>query len=99
MTTWLLMIIWCLSSSTTSATKPPGYVEPEKPFDAHAPNYAYTYAIQSAYGSNDQGAQGHMEQREGELTKGNYFVQLPNGQAHSDVQYTADDWGYHPIFR
>lgn len=97
MSCMLLLIMLYINRAT--ATKPPGYVAPEKPFDAHEPKYAYTYAIQSADGSDEQGAQGHMEQRDGELTKGNYYVQLPHGQANSDVQYIADDWGYHPIFR
>lgn len=78
----------------TIAVKPPGYVEQPKEPDPNPPKYEYGYAV----GSNeDAGSQGHKEIRDGVNTKGNYYVSLPSGQ--SNVQYIADDWGYHPVVR
>lgn len=39
---------------------------------------------------------GHQETRQGYVTRGAYFVLLPDGRTQI-VQYTADQDGYHPI--
>lgn len=80
----------------TIAIKPPGYIEKPKEPDPNPPKYEYGYAVAN---NEDAGSQGHKETRDGDNTKGNYFVNLPSGQANSNVQYIADDWGYHPVVR
>lgn len=80
----------------TIAIKPPGYVEKPKEPDPNPPKYEYGYAVAN---HDDTGSQGHKETRDGDNTKGNYYVNLPSGQANSNVQYIADDWGYHPVVR
>ncbi len=80
----------------TFAIKPPGYIEKPKEPDANPPKYEYGYAVAN---HDDAGSQGHKETRDGDNTKGNYYVNLPSGQANSNVQYFADDWGYHPVVR
>ncbi|XP_037051587.1 uncharacterized protein LOC119085314 [Bradysia coprophila] len=80
----------------TIAVKPPGYVEKPKEPDPNPPKYEYGYAVAN---HEDAGSQGHKETRDGVNTKGNYYVNLPSGLANSDVQYIADDWGYHPVVR
>nr|XP_023019384.1 uncharacterized protein LOC111508187 [Leptinotarsa decemlineata] len=72
------------------AVKPPGYVEPKKEEDPDPPKYEYGYNI-----ANDQGdGQGKQEQRDGIHASGRYFVQ--GKDSNQEVQYFADDWGYHP---
>lgn len=37
---------------------------------------------------------GHAESKQGKITEGKYFVQLPDGRVKT-VSYWADDSGYH----
>ncbi|XP_077283661.1 uncharacterized protein LOC143909523 [Arctopsyche grandis] len=77
------------------ATKPPGYVEKPKIPDPNPPKYDFGYTIDYSSGNK----QGHLEQRNGEHTEGHYYVDLPNESAAQEVQYFADDWGFHPIVK
>lgn len=79
------------------AIKPPGYIEKPKIPDQNPPKYDYGYTVASH--NNQDGSQGHKETRDGDNTKGSYFVNLPAGQSQADVRYIADDWGFHPIVR
>ncbi|XP_050518327.1 titin-like [Diabrotica virgifera virgifera] len=89
MQTSLLLFILLFAYSHT--VKPPGYVEPQKTDgDPNPPKYEYGYNIVGDKG----GEQGKQEQRDGIYASGRYFVQ--NKDARQDVQYFADDWGYHP---
>ncbi|KAF2361984.1 Insect cuticle protein [Trinorchestia longiramus] len=55
--------------------------------------HAFEYVVQDPhYG----GHFGHTEQRDGYVTKGSYFVDLPDGRRQT-VHYTADQYGYHPV--
>ncbi|XP_018564695.1 uncharacterized protein LOC108906040 [Anoplophora glabripennis] len=73
------------------AIKPPGYVQPSKAPDPNPPKYEYGYKISDEKGSG----QGKQEQRDGIYALGRYYVQQKN--ANQEVQYFADDWGYHPV--
>ena len=56
-------------------------------------HYKYDYAVHDDY----SGAHfGHYEARDGYETKGEYFVNLPDGRIQR-VTYTADEHGYHPV--
>lgn len=57
------------------------------------PKYAYNYEING----ENKGVSGHQEVRNGINTTGNYFVSTPD--AHQDVSYFSDDWGFHPVVR
>jgi len=62
--------------------------------DYHKPaNYGFEYGVRDPYtGANF----GHQEDRKGHVTKGSYYVQLPDGRTQK-VSYTADKHGYHPV--
>ncbi|XP_076054515.1 uncharacterized protein LOC143033216 [Oratosquilla oratoria] len=55
--------------------------------------YNFDYAVQDEYTNNYYG---HSESREGYVTKGKYFVHLPDGRLQT-VTYTADEYGFHPV--
>ncbi|XP_044729618.1 uncharacterized protein LOC123292968 [Chrysoperla carnea] len=76
-----------------STIPPPGYVK-EGIEDQHPPNYKYSYDIEH---NKDGTSQGKQETRDGEFASGRYYVSLPRRGASSQVQYFADDWGYHPF--
>lgn len=54
--------------------------------------YSFEYAVQDYQSGNDFG---HMEQRDGDLTTGRYYVLLPDGRKQI-VNYEADRNGYRP---
>ncbi|CAH1113202.1 unnamed protein product [Psylliodes chrysocephalus] len=83
-------LIFVLLFAYSHTIKPPGYVEPQKDGDPNPPKYEYGYDIVGDKG----GHQGKQEQRDGIYASGRYFVE--NKNAKTDVQYFADDWGYHP---
>ncbi|XP_037916357.1 uncharacterized protein LOC119654849 [Hermetia illucens] len=58
--------------------------------------YNYGYSIKF---DRRNASQGHVEQRNGGQTLGNFFVNLPNSAAHSEVDYIANKRGFHPIVR
>lgn len=55
-------------------------------------NYQFKYDVQDAESGNDFG---HEEQRNGDDTRGKYYVLLPDGRRQI-VEYTADSEGYKP---
>ena len=55
--------------------------------------YDYNYAVHDGYHGTSFG---HIEDREGYTTKGQYFVALPDGRVQT-VTYHADEHGYHPV--
>lgn len=57
------------------------------------PKYVFEYTVKDPYYG---GHYGHVEQRDGYVTKGSYFVDLPDGRRQT-VTYTADEYGYHPV--
>ncbi|KAJ8970142.1 hypothetical protein NQ314_001371 [Rhamnusium bicolor] len=71
--------------------KPPGYIEPVKVPDPNPPKYEYGYSIADEKGD----VQGKQEERDGIYALGRYYVQ--GKQSSQNVQYFADDWGYHPV--
>lgn len=101
----ILGIIIIINDNVARAVKPPGYIEKPKVHDDNPPKYEYGYTVANNVNNNgnenngDGGSQGHKEIRDGDNTKGNYYVNLPSGQSQADVQYIADDWGYHPLVR
>lgn len=60
--------------------------------------YEYNYFVANRH---TQAAQGHKEIRNGDFTRGNYFVNLPNpkGDSKTTVNYIADEWGFFPVTR
>ncbi|VEN57311.1 unnamed protein product, partial [Callosobruchus maculatus] len=74
----------------THAVKPPGLVRQAKAPDPNPPRYAYGYDI-----ADKEVETGKQEQREGEYAQGRYYVQ--DKDTNQDIQYFADDWGYHPV--
>ncbi|XP_018017506.1 cuticle protein 19 [Hyalella azteca] len=56
-------------------------------------DYGFEYTVQDPYSGAEHG---HTEQRDGYVTKGAYFVDLPDGRRQT-VTYTADEYGYHPV--
>ncbi|KAL1502346.1 hypothetical protein ABEB36_007500 [Hypothenemus hampei] len=57
----------------------------------YAAKYAFGYRILDEKHGNDFG---HEEERDGKLTKGQYYVRLPDGRKQN-VHYYADNSGYH----
>ncbi|CAH0547579.1 unnamed protein product [Brassicogethes aeneus] len=74
----------------SQAVKPPGYIKPPEVPDENPPKYEYGYNIDNNGGE----AQGKLEQRDGIFAKGGYYVE--GFDSKQNVQYVADDWGYHP---
>lgn len=54
--------------------------------------YQFEYQVSDAESGNEFG---HKEERDGDLTNGEYNVLLPDGKKQI-VTYTADTDGYHP---
>ncbi|XP_064108574.1 cuticle protein 18.6-like [Macrobrachium nipponense] len=54
--------------------------------------YDFRYDINDQYGGNFYG---HSEVRDGAVTQGSYYVQLPDSRLMK-VNYIADEYGYHP---
>lgn len=65
-------------------------------FSQFPPKYEYKYFIANR---NTHSAQGHKETRNGDLTRGSYFVNLPKGESQTSVNYIADEWGFFPVTR
>lgn len=99
--TILAIIVINSNNDVAVAVKPPGYIEKPKVHDDNPPKYEYGYTVANNdnNGNGGGGSQGHKEIRDGDNTKGNYYVNLPSGQSQADVRYIADDWGYHPLVR
>lgn len=100
--TVLAIIVINTNNDVAVAVKPPGYIEKPKVHDDNPPKYEYGYTVASDDNNGNDGgggSQGHKEIRDGDNTKGNYYVNLPSGQSQADVRYIADDWGYHPLVR
>ncbi|XP_053966013.1 pro-resilin [Anastrepha obliqua] len=57
--------------------------------------YEFKYDVQDYESGNDFG---HMEQRDGDLAVGRYYVLLPDGRKQI-VDYEADGHGYRPTIR
>ncbi|XP_067627304.1 pro-resilin [Eurosta solidaginis] len=57
--------------------------------------YEFKYDVQDYESGNDFG---HMEQRDGDLAVGRYYVLLPDGRKQI-VDYEADSHGYRPTIR
>lgn len=57
--------------------------------------YEFKYDVQDYESGNDFG---HMEQRDGDLAVGRYYVLLPDGRKQI-VDYEADSQGYRPTIR
>lgn len=62
----------------------------------YPPKYEYNYFVANRH---TQAAQGHKEIRNGDNTRGNYFVNLPKGEGKTTVNYIADEWGFFPVTR
>lgn len=69
----------------------PGLYREQKEHQEYASQYRFGYRVRDEHGGNDFG---HAETREGKMTKGEYFVTLPDGRLQS-VKYWADPSGYH----
>lgn len=54
------------------------------------PSYNYQYGVRDAYGNNF----GHGETRDGYNTKGEYFVNLPDGRLQRVSYVVSGDSGY-----
>nr|XP_015840116.1 PREDICTED: alpha-protein kinase 1 isoform X2 [Tribolium castaneum] len=74
-----------------NAEAPPGYIKNEDSAAKNPPKYEYGYNIQDEKGSSH----GKLETRDGIYALGRYYVQ--NSDSSQNVQYYADDWGYHPF--
>lgn len=59
--------------------------------EEYASQYRFGYRVRDEHAGNDFG---HAETRDGKMTKGEYFVTLPDGRLQS-VKYWADQGGYH----
>lgn len=55
--------------------------------------YQFEYQVSDPESGNEFG---HKEERDGDLTNGEYNVLLPDGKKQI-VTYTADTDGYHPV--
>ncbi|XP_042227189.1 cuticle protein 8-like isoform X2 [Homarus americanus] len=53
--------------------------------------YDFNYAVKDDYSGNDFG---HQESRDGDNTKGSYYVQLPDGRLQTVTYYVDGDSGY-----
>ncbi|XP_045617845.2 cuticle protein 8-like [Procambarus clarkii] len=53
--------------------------------------YNYNYVIKNDYSGNDFG---HQEARDGDNTKGSYYVQLPDGRLQTVTYFVDGDRGY-----
>lgn len=65
-------------------------------YSQYPPKYEYNYFVANRH---TQSAQGHKEIRNGDNTRGNYFINLPKGEAKTTVNYIADEWGFFPVTR
>lgn len=65
-------------------------------FFQYPPKYEYNYFVANR---QTQASQGHKETRNGDFTRGNYFVNLPKGESKTTVNYIADEWGFFPVTR
>ncbi|KAF5279488.1 hypothetical protein FQA39_LY05598 [Lamprigera yunnana] len=74
------------------AVPPIGHKNQSSNTDESPPKYEYRYDIKSDEGS---GGQGKAEVRDGILASGRYYVDDKNST--QNVEYIADDWGYHPF--
>ncbi|XP_019753819.2 uncharacterized protein LOC109533067 [Dendroctonus ponderosae] len=84
--------------SPSPATVNQLYSEEPNDEDEHqqyAAKYAFGYRILDEKHGNDFG---HEEERNGKLTKGHYYVRLPDGRKQR-VDYYADKSGYHARVR
>ncbi|KAK3924326.1 Adult-specific cuticular protein ACP-20 [Frankliniella fusca] len=68
-----------------------GLYREQKEHHEYASQYRFGYRVRDEHAGNDYG---HAETREGKMTKGEYFVTLPDGRLQS-VKYWADPSGYH----
>lgn len=62
----------------------------------YPPKYEFNYFIANR---QTHASQGHKEIRNGDYTRGNYFVNLPKGEGKTTVNYIADEWGFFPVTR
>ncbi|GJQ70711.1 hypothetical protein Trydic_g644 [Trypoxylus dichotomus] len=76
--------------AVTHGTPPPGYKPKPQDPDLHPPKYKYGYNIADEKGTT----QGKVESRDGIYAQGRYYVQ--GSSSIQNVEYLADDWGYHP---
>ncbi|XP_076061312.1 uncharacterized protein LOC143037085 [Oratosquilla oratoria] len=53
--------------------------------------YDFNYAVKDEESGNDFG---HQETRDGDLTEGSYYVQLPDGRLQKVTYYVDGDSGY-----
>ncbi|XP_071547562.1 uncharacterized protein [Panulirus ornatus] len=74
--------------------QPPVVVQPQyvTQYDDAPAQYSFQWDINDDYSGNYYG---HQEQRDGDNTKGSYYVQMPDTRLLR-VDYYVDEYGYHP---
>ncbi|XP_071547107.1 pro-resilin-like [Panulirus ornatus] len=94
-----VVLVLCVAGAAWAG--PEGYVASQGSGDGQggqsptsAPaTYLFQWAVNDAPSGNSYG---HSEQRDGDVTQGNYYVQLPDSRLLR-VEYIADSTGYHPV--
>ena len=86
-----VVLMVCFLSLCSSAPAPQGQVYPDA-----VPRYQFAYQVNSQDISGPLNY-GHAEQRDGVVTRGEYFVLLPDSRLMR-VTYYSDATGFHPTY-
>ncbi|XP_045617282.2 pro-resilin-like [Procambarus clarkii] len=85
----------CLAAAVTADRRPTFYAAPqessEESYESSEAQYNFNYAVKHEDSGNDFG---HQETRDGDNTKGSYYVQLPDGRLQTVTYYVDGDSGY-----
>ncbi|XP_066948366.1 pro-resilin-like [Macrobrachium rosenbergii] len=69
----------------------PGSFESFESFESGEGKYDFNWAVRDESSENDFG---HQEARDGESTKGSYYVRLPDGRLQTVKYFVEGDSGY-----
>ncbi|XP_037802396.1 pro-resilin-like [Penaeus monodon] len=63
----------------------------EESYESSEAKYSFNWAVSDDSSSNEFG---HQETRDGDLTQGSYYVQLPDGRLQTVTYFVDGDSGY-----
>ncbi|XP_063600981.1 pro-resilin-like [Penaeus indicus] len=90
----LLSLAAIVAADTREVYRPPQEISEEsseESYESSEAKYSFDWAVSDDSSSNEFG---HQETRDGDLTQGSYYVQLPDGRLQTVKYYVDGDSGY-----